>query len=331
MLFSVTVTSCLKHKELCYNHSEHARRYHINVIADYRTDWEESYGINWQQQWPEGYVDYQSLRPSLPEGLRVVAYDKQGQEKTHNISTEGGVVTLFEGANDMLFYNNDTEYIVFSTNTDVTTRATTRATTRTRMRSTYLGSEYSNDGEPTLSSPDMLYAYYHPDYTPEKVVTPTDYEVTLQPLVFTYKVRYEFKSGLEYVSKMRGALSGMASSVLLNTGETSDETATLLYDCEMTDFGARAYVNSFGVPGFAGGEYTAQGNKHALNLEVLLRNGNILNFYWDITDQMSQQPHGGVILIDGIEIPAEAGKQGSSGFDVSVNDWGEYEDIVIPL
>ena len=33
-------TSCT-HKDLCEDHREHAHRYHIQIIADYRYDWEE--------------------------------------------------------------------------------------------------------------------------------------------------------------------------------------------------------------------------------------------------------------------------------------------------
>ena len=34
----------------------------------------------------------------------------------------------------------------------------------------------------------------------EKQEKPLDVEVTMQPLVFTYKVRYEFKEGLQWVA-----------------------------------------------------------------------------------------------------------------------------------
>ena len=108
------ITSC-SHKELCVNHHEHALRYNVNVVADYRCDWEERCedGPDWKQTWPDHYVDYNALRPSVPEGLRVVTYNEAGDNTTHNINTVGGVVSLYAGYNDLLFYNNDTEYIIF--------------------------------------------------------------------------------------------------------------------------------------------------------------------------------------------------------------------------
>lgn len=328
-LLLLVLASC-NHQELCYDHPPHANRYHINVIADYRLDWEEPYGDwNWKNNWPEHYLPYEGFRPVKPAGLRVVNTGVDGKSDIHNLSPDGGIITLYDGANDLLFYNNDTEYILFSRQDN---GATTRATTRSRTRSTYFGSKYANEGEETVNAPDMLYGNYIEDYIPEKLVKPADVEVTLHPLVFTYKIRYEFESGLEYVSLVRGAITGMARSVLMNTGYTSSEPATILYDCEKTDFGARAIVRSFGVPDFPNDHYgTRSTNKHALNLEVMLRNGNMLSFDFDITEQLKTQPHGGVIVVKGIVIKEEDGMAGSGGFDVDVKDWGEYEDIEIPL
>lgn len=324
----IGIASC-QHKDLCYDHRDHAYRYYIDVKADYRCDWEECCGgTNWQEEWPKDYIPYDDLRPDYPEGLRVVAYNEAGENNIHNIKPEGGVITLFEGPNDLMFYNNDTEYIIFSRN-----GATTRATTRTRTRTRYEGNKYANsEFEPTLSPPDMLFASYYEDYVPEKVIDPVDFEVTLQPLVYTYKIRYEFKEGLKYVAMAQGALTGMAASVLLNTGETSTDVASLLYDCEVTDYGVRAIVNSFGIPGFPHPSYpTRNENKHGLTLDILLRNGRDTVMEFDVTDQVNAQPHGGVIVVKDLSIPEELGQQGSGAFDVEVDDWGEYENVELPL
>lgn len=328
-LLAVLVSSC-QHKDLCFHHREHAFKYHINIIADYRQDWEENHGFkDWEISWPDHYIPYESLKPSTPAGLRVVNSNSEGQSNIHNISPNGGVVTLYEGVNDILFYNNDTEYIVFSRSDH---GATTRATTRTRTRASYTGSKFANPGEQTMTPPDMLYANYYEGYYAEKLLEPEDFEITLQPLVFTYKIRYEFASGLQYVAIARGALSGMASSVLMNTGETSEVSATLLYDCELKDYGVGALVNSFGVPAFPNMNYpTKVPAKNALNLELLLKNGKTVIFDFDVTEQIQAQPHGGVIVVSGIEIKQEDGSQGSGAFDVEVNDWGDYEDIYLPL
>lgn len=336
--FIATSCSAYTHKELCETHREHAHRYHVEVVADYRYDWEENFipgdpqnRTTWQIDWPSHYLDYESLRPTKPSGLRVINYGESGNYNVHNIPASGGIVDLYEGYNDILFYNNDTEYIVFSRNDN---GVTTRATTRTRTRASYNGNIFANEGEkePTVNAPDMLFANYFEDYYAEKVLEPVKLPVTLQPLVFTYKIRYEFAEGLKYVALAQGALSGMAESVLLNTGETSENTATILYDCEVTDYGVRAIVRSFGAPAFPNMNYpTRTENKHGLDLTVMLRNGKTISFQFDVTDQVAKQPHGGVIVVKGIVIEEDMGMQGTGSFDVEVDDWGPYEDIELPL
>lgn len=336
LALALVVTSC-NHKELCYDHREHAHKFHIEVMSDYRCDWEENHGyMDWSTAWPDHYIDYESLRPEAPKGLRVINYNEELESNTHNIDASGGVITLYEGANDILFYNNDTEYILFQRQQNGS-KATTRATTRTRTRATYVGSEYTDKDEETMTPPDMLFANYIEDYVPEKSIDPVAFPVTLQPLVFTYKIRFEFleeEGGLEYVAYARGALSGMAASVLMDSGETSAEGATILFDdSEITDFGVRAIVTSFGIPAYPNENYLTrvESRKNGLNLEVILRNGKLVNFNFDVTEQVQKQPHGGVIVVSGLQIKPEDGTQGSGAFDVDVNGWEEYEDVVLPL
>lgn len=326
-----TLASC-QHKELCYDHDPHALKYHVNVQATYEQEWQYTYGtaIDWEAAWPEYFpMTYDDLRPDIPAGLRVMAFDENNTQKMTNFPAEGGNLLLGEGNFSLLFYNNDTEYIVFD---NMASYATARATTRSRSRNTYLGNSYSKaENENTVNAPDMLYGNYRDSFRPEKVVVAPDMPITMHPLVFTYVVKYEFEHGLKYVSLARGALAGMAESVFLNSGQTSEAIATILYDCTLEDYGAQAIVNSFGIPDYPNSNYSRSENVYALNLEVRLKNGKIKNFDFDVTDQVAKQPHGGVIVVSGIHISDEEGLEGSSGFQVNVNDWGEYEDIIIPL
>lgn len=330
LMLSAGLTAC-EHKALCENHRDHAHKYHIKVVADYRYDWEECIGDqnpNWKENWPEHYMPYDDLRPGKPSGLRVVNYNEEGDYNIHNIKPEGGVVMLYEGINDLLFYNNDTEYLIFSRSGD----GELRATTRTRSRAINMDEAFTNNEDGVAAPPDMLFANVYNDYVAEKVVDPTEVEVTLQPLVFTYKIRYEFAEGLKYVSMATGELSGMAKDVELHTGETSADPVIISYDCELTDYGIRATVNSFGIPAYPHPDYPTRAEvKHGLNLRVILRNGKEKKFDFDVTDQVKAQPHGGVIVVSDIKILDEEGTQGSGAFDVEVDDWGEYEDIPLPL
>lgn len=60
-------------------------------------------------------------------------------------------------------------------------------------------------------------------------------------------------------------------------------------------------------------------------------NGKFKTFEFDVTDQVTGQPRGGVIVVKDIEISDEEGTEGSGSFDVTVDGWGEYIDVELPL
>lgn len=322
--------SC-EHKELCLNHYEHAPRCATTVNADYDRRWEIPYEgqTDWAAEWPSLSLalGYDELRPPLPEGLRVSAYDEAGKHTRLNMMPLGEEVMLTPGVNSLLFYNNDTEYIVFS---GMDEYVTANAATRTRTRGSYAGNPlYPKQAEPTVAPPDILYGHYIDSYVQERSMEPFRLDVTMHPLVFTYVVRYRFDHGLNYVALARGALAGMAASVFLHNGRTSEAAATILYDCTVEPWGVQAVVKSFGIPDFPNPNYSRGGRSYGLNLEVLLHNGKTVDYYFDITDQMAVQPHGGVITVGGIEVDDKTGGSSNSAFDISVDGWGEFEDVEI--
>ncbi len=330
---AILAASC-EHKELCFDHNPHAPKSDIRIVATYEREWEYTYNDatpwNSYPAWQEEFgMEYDSLRPALPEGLRMQVYSAHAYNDMVNMKTGGDTVRMRPGTHSLLFYNNDTEYIVFD---DMQSYASARATTRTRTRATYLGNAYIEGNEITVNPPDMLYGSYLESFTAERTTEVRVLPVTMHPLVFTYLVRFHFTHGLQYVALARGSMAGMARAVWLNSGRTSKETATILYDCEMKSFGAQAMVHSFGVPDFPNDHYSTRAErKYALTLEVRLKNGKLKSFDFDVTDQVSAQPQGGVLQVGGISISDEDGKEGGSGFDVDVDGWGDYEDIVLPL
>lgn len=326
--------SC-EHKDLCFDHDVHAPKSDVRIEALYEREWQYTYedGTEWKEYtaWTESFgMEYDALRPDIPGGLRVQVYNTDGTCNIFNTSPMGGVVQMRPGKHSILLYNNDTEYIVFD---NMQHYASARATTRNRTRSSYIGNSYiENSRENTVNQPDMLYGSYIESYMSELSTVTDVIPVTMYPLVFTYLVRYEFSHGLEYVSLARGALAGMAQAVWLNSGRTLKNAATILYDCTLHNFGAQALVRSFGVPDFPNEHYgTRAGHRYALNLEVRLKNGKIKSFDFDVTGQVTAQPQGGVIVVTDIEISDTEGTEGGSGFNVDVEDWGEYEDIELPL
>ena len=62
-----------------------------------------------------------------------------------------------------------------------------------------------------------------------------------------------------------------------------------------------------------------------------MKNGKFKNFSIDVTNQLLDQPRGGVVVVDGLEITDEEGGGGGGGFDVEVDGWGDQIDIPLPL
>ena len=326
-LLCVLLTGC--RKDLCYDHDTHSYGVKVHVAADWEQEWERTYEYDWEALWQESWGHlYDELRPEVADGIRAVVYTADGDYAENNLPSEGGRLPMNEGTHTLLFYNNDTEYIVFN---DLPSSATATASTRTRTRT---GFAELHAGERTVNQPDMLYGAYVEEHTARRTLEADTLPLTLRPLTYTYLVRYEFSHGLKYVALARGALAGMAEQVYLSDGHTGDEAATVMFDATLTDWGAEAQVQSFGVPNYPGDHYTrADGTAahYALNLEVRLNNGKMLNYEFDVTGQVEGQPRGGVITVSGIEVSDEDWQGGSGAFDVEVDGWGEYIDIPLPL
>ncbi|WP_290382039.1 DUF5119 domain-containing protein [uncultured Muribaculum sp.] len=325
LIVAASTSSC--RKDLCYNHFPEA-----GVTLSYENEWERDYGMGWLSGWDADLYGstYDNLRPGNPEGVTMVAYHPDGITEFY-MSTAGGNVSFGASVHSLLFYNNDTQYIILN---DMASLPSARATSTSRSRAT-LGELHA--GERTINPPDVLYAAYSPEVPELKMHENVPLPVRLQPLVYTYVIRYEFDYGQQHVALARGAVAGMAESVYMRDGVTSDEAATILYDCTLTPYGARAEVASFGVPGFPDEYYGRDESSrrdtprpYTLNLEVKLTNGTLKSFTFDITDQMQRQPRGGVIVVKDIRIEDDENLS-DSGFDVDLEDWGLLEDIIIPV
>lgn len=319
-------------EELCYDHYPV-----INVSFNWEQEWEREYGeYHGDKEWDNVYYGcgYDELRPGVPEWINMVSYYDDGRRSDSFISPDGRSFIVEAGeSRSVLLYNGDTEFIIFS---DVASLTDARASTTTRSRSrSSLAAIYQNHRDArTTNPPDILYSAYI-----DKVPALNNHDqkhmpVKMQPLVYTYVIRYEFEYGFENVYMARGALGGMAESVYLRTGVTSEQSSILLYDCEVKSDCCMAYVHSFGAPGFPDAYYgRAQGDNvdrpYTLNLEVLLKNGKTVVYDEDVSDQLKNQPRGGVIILKGLRVEDDI-SQSESGFQVDVVDWPE-PDEVIPL
>lgn len=325
---SIALTSC--RKELCENHFRTA-----SIALSWEREWERDYGMAHAANWDESLhgFGYDRMRPEMPEWVTHITYSAGINPRETYMSVEGGDVAVDGLENSsFLLYNNDTEYIILS---DMASLNEARATTSSRSRTSL---EYMSTVHPTARStnpPDVLYAAYI-DKVPDIALHEAKHmPVKMQPLVYTYVIRYEFEYGQEYVALARGALGGMAESVYLKNGVTSPESSIVLFDCDITSYGCEAHVRTFGVPAFPDEYYgrserSRANDPYTLNLEVRLKNGKIYEFNYDIADQIARQPRGGIIRVSGMKIESDQALI-DSGFDIDVDDWGEHEDVDLPV
>lgn len=329
VFIAVAVLSSCR-KELCYNHFRAA-----DLKLSWEQEWERDYGMSHATTWDKDLhgFDYSDLRPSQPEWVNLIKYDKGISQEEVLLNAKGGLVPV-EGTTDLSFllYNGDTEYIVFS---EMAALSEARASTTARYRPNF---QYMSPLFPDTRSsnpPDVLFASYIenvPDIEMhEKKLMP----IKMQPLVYTYHIRYEFEEGLQFVALARGALGGMAESVYIRNGVTSEETTTILFDCDVKDYGCEAQVGSFGIPAFPDEYYgrsplSRASNTYTLNLEIKLKNGKSTIFNFDVADQIKNQPRGGVLIVRNIKVPHELAGS-NSGFEVGIDDWGDHEDIDLPI
>ncbi len=324
------ITSC--RQELCYDHYPV-----LNIDFMWEREWERDYGANHINNWdPEQYgCNYDDMRPMMPEWVNMVSYHTDGRVTNGFMPIDGKQFIVEAGENrSMLLYNGDTEYIVLS---DVASlnEARAEATLRSRSRSSLeiMYQKYVNAR--TTNPPDVLYASYIENVKSLQNHDYEDMKVKMQPLVYTYHITYEFEYGFKHVALVRGALGGVAESVYLRTGATSEETAIVLFDCEKDNDKqcCRAQVRTFGVPAFPDEYYgrtpsaAAANRPYTLNLEVMMTGGKIVEFNFDITDQMKNQPRGGVIKVSGLRIDDDE-NQPQSGFVVDVSDWDDNGEVI---
>lgn len=329
-LLAFTLLTACQRTELCYDHFPT-----LTLGLGWEHEWERDYGMNHAAKWDatlHGF-EYDEIRPRRPEWVNMLINRPDGTTNEKYLNPEGGKIDIGIGeGQSYLFYNGDTEYILLS---DVASLTDARASATSRSRS---GLSYINEHHPGVRStnpPDVLYAAYVEKAPSFGVHDHLSLDVRMQPLVYTYVIRYEFDYGLEHISLARGAIGGMAESVYLHDGKTSDNSSVILYDCEIKPYGCEAHVRSFGIPGFPD-EYYGRADpeetdrSYSLNLEILLRNGKTVEFDYDIADQLKKQPRGGVITVSGLRIEDQIGES-DSGFKVDVTDWPEHDIIDLPI
>lgn len=325
----MAMTSC-NHKDLCYEHSHGTK---LRVVYD----WTEA---------PDATC----------KGMCVFFYstDHPGAYYRFDFAnTEGGEIELPEGNYEVITYNNDTEIVRFSaTNIFESHKAYTR--NGDLLEPLYGNGVTSNattdNGERVVVTPDGLwgchatevsvsehgvtYTFTHFDdrYSSRSEASTTteasgDQIITLYPhdmlCHYSYEVRNVDNAG--HISRVSGALSGMAPSMNLADESLDTEKVTLPVPGK-ADGNTKKITGEF----LTFGHNPSNSASHKMSFFVVMDDGSKYSVKdspnLDVTQQVDtahnrRRVH---IIIDGLKLPRPLGDDG--GFNPTVDDWGVKEE-----
>ena len=331
-LVLTTLTGC--RKDLCYNHYRE-----VTVTTDYEQEWERNNGFDVRSAWDDDVLGhaYEDFTPAPGQLVACLIYNKDTGTSTITYLTEQTEhITMPAGNNSLMFFNNENDVMEFYNLDD---RTTAMCVTVQRSRATY---SPESDEEVTVAEPEMMYGCYLSDVDTVGIHEKRDLQAHMTPLVYTYVINVRFDHGLEYVSLARGAVSGMARGVFLRDGGTTAETATILFDeCIITNRGLVTKLYAYGPPNYLDSDfngpapsrslYNSSTGNQRLNIEVMLSNGTIKEFYFDISDQIALQPTGGLITVSGARVEDDEAVAGDgSGWDPTLDNWTTVDETLNP-
>lgn len=355
-----------------------AQRGTIDVdVSVYNINLDLLWGLEWKTQWQYLWDEslYGPIGYTEPTGVRANVYTLNEERErirytTRNFGNEGGRVSLTTSKTyDMVFYNNDTEYILFSTDES---NAYYHATTRSNARAAYTRA-YAHYNQPDLlfgtflqdlyvtEDPEAYEIHYDNDGSPYYVYH-VHADLTPYTMIYLCQVMVlnnEDENGKRITGCQGISMNGLSGGVDLFTRMTDstnlvtitqEETRPMQTDRDLTlpdgtktvgDIMA-ARILTWGLPGIdplanvATRTYAEPRASVHAGIGLTLRNGNVYTIEEDITEQIRKRPAGGVItiVIDADELPdnivGEEPKPGG-GFDASVENWeNEVEaDIII--
>lgn len=320
--------------------------------------WEEDLQYPWNEQ-EHGVLGY-----TEPWGIRSIVYlldeeKRRNEYLSRNMSKEGGRVNIVtKEYYDMLFYNNDTEYIILTTDKSTYYEATTRSNTKASYTRSYDGHNQPDQLFGTLLS-DVYISDDPEDYVMEYAEDGSMLQVyridaTLSPytLIYLYQIIILNNNDAEG-ARVTGAegitANGLASSVDLFTRATDTTVISLTqndvkpivanqwlhlpdgHDTIGDIFAAR--IQTWGLPGITPIQEVTRGagvepaDSTFVGVGLTLRSGYTYVMQKNVTEQMKERPGGGVItlVIDAAkEIPDTLINRPApdDGFGASVSAWG---------
>ncbi len=358
LAFCIQASACSIRPELHLRqpiHTQIVLETEVNLNLMWQVEWETRWEFPWNENvlGPLGYQEPASI------SAHVYSLDENGNHKSHFTQNFYGTtanIPVTVGTYDLLFHNNDSETLLFSSENELgtihcSTRVISSGLKESHQVLTALQKEEDTKaeeempGEPVTLMPDGLFVLY--DQNEQISANLEDYEYVdgkyvlriqgvMNPATYIHLFQIHLLNNEGRVAGSNGgaALTGVAGGVDLDTRVSARTSvcvpADVYYDRSRELMAAR-FV-SFGIPGcnpYDGEslEMAPQGN-HFLVINVSYSNGNWKNIRVDVTQAFRELPLGGVIdlTLDVNDFPPEQGDTGGGGgFDALIDEWDEEQ------
>lgn len=277
-------------------------------------------------------VDWRNAPNANPDGLAACFFPADGTGEIWRFdipSSLGGYISLPAGEYRMLLFNNDASNVFFKDVDSYNSYDAYTLPTDIPDISAYGdngSSGYDDDNkEPLLECPDMLWRAILTNVvvTDSGVScdgTRSGFDITCYPdeLCARYFCRIKNVSNLDYVKRMFVTLSGMSGSVIMATGNLSDDPSVIPVEA------VRSGTDDVEGSSVTFGRCRDLSVDNILTFYVKMSDGTLHKYLFDVTDQVLEAPdrYNVYIEVSGIDLPEPAPSHGEeSTLDVEVVDW----------
>ena len=340
----------------------------VELSLEVYWDYELSYGItyDWKAEWyygwdeedlqlfgEQGYVEPSSFNlrryytGSKAYGKHAYVLSDMVEGTTFHGRYEWGFwdilvwnnVSTLDGVQSLNFEEKGLEEVVAYTNPSM-------------VRSRYQAPQFTR----SFYAPELLFAAYDQaeqidkdlsgfEFDAERNVYVKRLDMLLLPVTYIYLTQVILHNNRGRITSCDGSanLSGMARSVVLNTGISGSDAITVYYnvrmkkDCkknsELVDIVGGRLV-TFGMCNqnanrIAKSAQVVDNQHHYMDVTMQFNNGMDSTFVFDVTDQVRERYKGGVLTVeldvDTIPIPQRSGGSGFNAVVKDVEDGGTYE------
>lgn len=260
--------------------------------------------INWQPN---------DVKPSQGMRVNLFSLNEMPSYGVDDLSSDGGTVKLPYGSNFLTLcysYHGTNFYFRNESNLE-----SIEAFTVPMTRASYTRAFPT---ETTYAAPSgAFYIDMNSSFSVEKSPEPLVLNLSPKNIIKTYTFEVRGVQGGQFIADTRGAISGMANSILLSSKTVTSVSSTLLFNA--TAVAAENVIR---------GSFQTFGrmSSNVFSIEILYPSptGGIIIRSWDVTDQISNGTNFHIIIENsGLVIPDEGGgtSDGTGGFAADVEDW----------